>query len=118
MTHIYQWAENLLKKMIPEFSNIMVKIQIARKPLGGQQQPNVYDSYESPALISASTKLLDERFRQADKMQISLPVTENEAPSPGDLLTLPDGKTYKIEMVEYKQPAGRDIGYKVQLSDG
>ena len=117
MTHKYQWAEDLVQDMVPEFGD-SVTIEVPENTVTGQQDPAVFNKYQSPAMILEDLKGRDDRYKRTDRGELLLPTTIHRPPKPGDLITLPNGKRYIIEMVSYLKPAGVNVAYKVFLSDG
>ena len=116
MTHKYQWAEDLVKDLIPVFGD-KVTIESPSETVNGQDQPLAYLRYESPAMIPEKFKSLNDRQKKGSRARVLLPVTEHRAPVPGDTFILPGGKRYIAETVSYLAPAGRNVAYEAYLSD-
>ena len=117
MTHKYLWAEQMARDMTVDFGTT-VTIESPRDAVNGQETRSVYDKYQTPAMILQESKTYTDRYKRLDRITITMPVSDNRKPRPGDILTSPSGKSYTVDLVEYLNPAGIDIAYRVQASDG
>lgn len=117
MTHKYQWAEDMVSEMIPEFGTSII-IETPQTTITGQQDPEVFQKYETSAVITENLLGRNDRYQRADRAKVLLPTTVHRRPKPGDVFTLPNGKRYTAEMVSTMKPAGVNVAYEVYLSDG
>ena len=115
MTHKYQWAEDLVKDLVPVFGD-KVTIESPSFTVNGQDQPKAYLRYDSPAMIPEKFKSLNDRQKKGSRARVLLPVTQHRAPVPGDTFIV-DDKRYIAETVSYLAPANVNVAYEVYLSD-
>ena len=111
------WRSAMVQEFIDRREHSLIDFARYETSVQGQEHPSVSRHWQSRAIITAVVASRGNHYRRVDRAQLLIPA-DQEAPKLGDTTTLPSGKEYQVDSIEFVRPFGDDLYYDVGLADG